>query len=180
MDAKEFGPFYAKAEELGVPVFIHPMNVLGRERLGSYQLDNLIGNLTDTAVAAASLIFGGVLREYPGVKFYLAHGGGSCPYLYPRWDHGWRTRPSAKGLIDRPPSEYLKRFRFDALTHSTRVLEYLVELVGAERVMLGTDYPYDMGDRKDKSKIQASTVLSEAEKNQIQGETAAALFEIDL
>ena len=179
LDARGLAPFYAKAEELGVPIFIHPANVLGRDRLGSYQLDNLIGNLTDTAVAAASLIFGGVMKEFPGLKFYLAHGGGSCPYLCPRWDHGWRARTSAKGSIDRLPSEYLKRFYFDALTHSTAVLEFLVRLVGADRVMLGTDYPYDMGDQACLSKVEASELLSEAEKSQVLGGTAGALFKIE-
>ena len=179
LDAKEFGPFFAKAEELEAPIFVHPANVLGQDRLGSYQLDNLIGNPTDTSVAAASLIFGGVLREFPQVRIYLAHGGGTCPYLCPRWDQGWRARPSAKGNLDKLPSEYLKRLHFDSLTHSTRLLEVLVGLVGAERVMMGSDYPYDMGDREAMTKVQASTVLSEAEKRQVYGETAEAYFKIE-
>jgi aminocarboxymuconate-semialdehyde decarboxylase len=179
LDAREFGPFFSKAEELQTPIFIHPMNVLGHDRLGNYQLDNLIGNPTDTSVAAASLIFGGVLREFPRIKVYLAHGGGTCPYLCPRWDQGWRARPSAKGNLDKLPSEYLKRFHFDSLTHSTQLLEVLVGLVGAERIMLGSDYPYDMGDREAMGKVEASTVLSEVEKRQIYGETAEAYFEVE-
>jgi aminocarboxymuconate-semialdehyde decarboxylase len=178
LDAKEFGPFFAKAQQLDAPIFIHPMNVLGQERLGSYQLDNLIGNPTDTSVAAASLIFGGVLKEFPRLKVYLAHGGGTCPYLCPRWDQGWRARPSAKVNLDKLPSEYLKRFHFDSLTHSTWLLEVLIGLVGAERVMLGSDYPYDMGDREAMGKVESSRVLSEAEKRQIYGETAEAYFKI--
>jgi aminocarboxymuconate-semialdehyde decarboxylase len=178
LDAREFAPLYAKVQELDVPVFIHPVNVLGRDRLGDYELDNLIGNPTDTAVAAASFIFGGVLKEFPRLKFYLAHGGGSCPYLCGRWDHGWRVRPGARGRIDRPPSEYLKRFYFDALAHSTPALEYLVASVGAERVMLGTDYPYDMGDTEPVTKIWASSCLSKAEREQLLGGNATALFKL--
>lgn len=91
LDQRKFAPFYRKLQELDVPVFIHPHNVVGREdRLGSYFLANLIGNPTDTAIAAASLIFGGVLKEFPRLTFILAHGGGTCPYLIGRWDRGWR------------------------------------------------------------------------------------------
>ena len=93
LDDKSFVPFYTKLQQLDVPVFIHPSNVLGADRLRPYHLQNLIGNPSDTAVAAASLIFGGVLKEFPRLKFYLAHGGGSCPYLRGRWEHGWQVRP---------------------------------------------------------------------------------------
>ena len=149
------------------------------DRLRSYQLDFLIGTAADTAVAAASLIFGGVMKEFPRLKVYLAHGGGSCPYLSGRWDQGWRTRSRATTTIDQPPSTYLKRFYFDAVTHSTKVLEFLGGWAGADRVMLGTDYPFDIGDMEAAAKVTASSVLSEREKEQVLGETAAALFKLD-
>ena len=178
LDAKEFGAFYAKAQELDVPVFLHPDNVLGKERLGSYGLDFLIGNPTDTAVAAASLIFGGVLKEFPRLNIYLAHGGGSCPYICGRWDQGWRVRADLQGLIDRSPSEYLKRFYFDTVVHSPLALEYLVTYVGAERVLLGTDYPFKGGDHESAMKIRALGALSESQKEQVLGGTAANLFKL--
>jgi aminocarboxymuconate-semialdehyde decarboxylase len=178
LDDKSFAPFYAKMRELDVPVFLHPSNVLGQDRLGSYHLGNLIGNPTDTAVAAASLIFGGVLKELPELKFYLAHAGGSCPYLRGRWEHGWRVRPEAKIHIQRPPSEYLRLLYFDSLAHSVPALNYLVETVGADRVMLGSDFPADMLDPDPVKTIASLPHLSDAERNMIYADNAQRLFKI--
>ena len=178
LDDKSFAPFYAKLQQLDVPVFIHPSNVLGADRLGFYHLQNLIGNPSDTAVAAASLIFGGVLKEFPRLKFYLAHGGGSCPYLRGRWEHGWRVRPEARANIDRPPSDYLRLLSFDSLVHSVPALNFLVETVGPGRVMMGTDYPFDMGDRDPVKTVASLPHLSDDQKEMIFGANAAALFKI--
>jgi aminocarboxymuconate-semialdehyde decarboxylase len=163
---------------LDVPVFIHPSNVLGGDRLRRYHLQNLIGNPSDTAVAAASLIFGGVLKEFPRLKFYLAHGGGSCPLLRGRWDHGWRVRPEARANIERPPHDYFRLLHFDSLVHSVPALNFLAETVGAERVMMGTDYPFDMGDRDPVKTIASLPHLSDNQKEMIFGGNAAALFKI--
>lgn len=179
LDAKDFAPFYAKVEELDVPVFIHPVEVLGMGRLKSYYLRNLVGNPTETAVAAASLIFGGVLKEFPRLKFYLAHGGGSCPYLLGRWDHGWKVRPEGKVAIERTPSEYFKLFYFDSIVHSPSILGYLIRSVGAERIMLGTDYPFDMGNYDPLGVLATAPNVSESERERIHGANAAALFKID-
>ncbi len=178
LDDQEFAPFYSKVQELDVPVFIHPANVLGMDRMKSYHLGNLLGNPTDTAAAAASLIFGGVLKEFPRIKFYLAHGGGSCPYLRGRWEHGWRIRQEARANIDKPPSEYFRLLYFDSLLHSVPALNYLVETVGVERVMLGTDYPFDMGDHDPVKTIASLPHLSDGQKEQIFGGNAAAIFKI--
>jgi aminocarboxymuconate-semialdehyde decarboxylase len=178
LDDKGFASFYAKLQQLDVPVFIHPSNVLGAERLRSYHLQNLIGNPSDTAVAAASLIFGGVLKEFPRLKFYLAHGGGSCPYLRGRWEHGWQVRPEARANIDRPPSDYLRLLCFDSLVHSVPALNFLVETVGPRRVMMGTDYPFDMGDRDPVKTVASLPHLSDDQKEMIFGANAAALFKI--
>jgi aminocarboxymuconate-semialdehyde decarboxylase len=170
-------PVFEKVAELGVPMFIHPLNVLGGDRLARYQLDNLIGNVTDTAVAAASLIFGGVIARFPDLKVYLSHGGGSCPYVRGRWDHGWRVR-QMDSAIDHPPSDYLRGFYYDALTHSPDALAFLVAWAGASHVMLGTDYPFDMGDSSPVATIEANPALSDADKAAILGESAAALFDL--
>ena len=117
LDGAELGPFFSKAEELSLPIFIHPVNQLGIDRLGSYRLENLIGNVTETAVAAASLIFGGVLDAFPRLTVYLAHGGGSCPYIRGRWDHGWQAQDLKARNTRRPsglPQEHVLR-RADAL-----------------------------------------------------------------
>jgi len=178
LDDKSFAPFYTKLQQLDVPVFIHPSNVLGADRLRSYHLQNLIGNPSDTAVAAASLIFGGVLKEFPRLKFYLAHGGGSCPYLRGRWEHGWQVRPEARANIDRPPSDYLRLLCFDSLVHSLPALNFLVETVGPSRVMMGTDYPFDMGDRDPVKTVASLPHLSDDQKEMIFSANAAALFKI--
>ena len=178
LDDKSFVPFYAKLQQLDVPVFIHPSNVLGADRLRPYHLQNLIGNPSDTAVAAASLIFGGVLKEFPRLKFYLAHGGGSCPYLRGRWEHGWQVRPEARANIDRPPSDYFRLLCFDSLVHSVPALNFLVETVGPARVMIGTDYPFDMGDRDPVKTVASLPHLSDDQKEMIFGANAVALFKI--
>ncbi|MCZ6790107.1 MAG: amidohydrolase family protein [Chloroflexi bacterium] len=179
LDARELAPFYAKVQELDVPVFIHPVAVLGMDRLQSYHLGNLIGNPTDTAVAAACLIFGGVLKEFPRLKFYLAHGGGSCPYLRGRWEHGWHVREDVRIAIKSPPSEYFKLLYFDSLVHSPAALSYLVDSVGAERVMLGTDYPFDMGDHDPIRSVDSLSNLSDGQREMVIGGNAAALLKID-
>jgi aminocarboxymuconate-semialdehyde decarboxylase len=177
LDDKNLGPFYSKVQELDVPVFIHPSNVLGGERLRGYYLQNLIGNPSETAVAAASLIFGGVLKEFPRLKFYLAHGGGSCPFIRGRWDHGWQVRPEARANIDRPPSEYFRLLWFDSLVHSVPALNYLVETAGTGRVMMGSDYPFDMGYTNPVNDIAALPLLP-GQKEMIFGANAAALLKI--
>lgn len=178
LDDKSFAPLYAKVQELDVPVFIHPSNVLGSDRLRGYYLQNLIGNPSETAVAAASLIFGGVLKEFSRLKFYLAHGGGSCPFIRGRWDHGWQVRPEGRANIDRPPSDYFRLLCFDSLVHSVPALNYLVETVGTGRVMMGSDYPFDMGDKNPANDIAALPHLSDDQKEMIFGGNAAVLFKI--
>ena len=178
LDDKGFTPFYRKMQELDVPVFIHPHNVLGQDRLSRYHLGNLIGNPTDTAVAAASLMFGGVLKEFPRLKFVLAHGGGTCPLLRGRWEHGWSVRPEAKVNIQRPPSEYFRLLYFDSLAHTIPGLTYLVETVGAERIVIGTDYPFDMGDYQSVKTIASVPRVTDAQRQLMWGDTAAELLKL--
>jgi aminocarboxymuconate-semialdehyde decarboxylase len=181
LDQPRFAPVYRKMQELDVPVFVHPANVLAaRDRLASHFLGNLIGNPTDTAVAAASLIFGGVLKEMPSLKFVLAHGGGTCPLLRGRWEHGWRMKLVESALIDRPPSEYFRLLYFDSLTHSVPALNYLVETVGYDRVMLGSDYPFGMGDFTPPVSVEALPHLSDAQREAIFSGNAIRVFRLDL
>jgi len=141
---KEFMPFFEVAEKLGAFILIHPTNVAGADRLKKFYFRNLIGNPLDTTICAASLIFEGVMERLPGLKICLCHAGGHIPFIFGRLDHGYKVRPEAK-TIPNPPSSYLKSFYYDIIAHSKAGLAYLIALVGAERVVLGTDYPFDMG-----------------------------------
>lgn len=150
LDEESFRPFFARAAELGALVQLHPHQecVAGGERLQRYYLSNLIGNPTDTAIAAASLIFGGVLEQLPALNVCLVHGGGALPYLLGRISYGYSAIEVAHTVPD-SPNKYFRRFYFDTLVHSPRALKFLHELAGPDRLMLGTDYPYDNTGEKD-------------------------------
>jgi aminocarboxymuconate-semialdehyde decarboxylase len=145
LDDPELEPVWATAAELDAFILVHPINVAGMDRLGSYYLNNLIGNPLDTTIAAACLVFSGVLERYPMLKICLAHGGGFVPYQAGRFVHGWQVRNEPKKKLPKPPTDSLKRFYFDTIVHSAEVLEFLVGNAGAGRVLLGSDYPFDMG-----------------------------------
>jgi len=145
LDDPSFEPLWAAAAELDAFLVIHPGNVAGADRLRAYYLNNLIGNPLDTTIAAACLIFGGALERYPTLKPLMVHGGGFIPYQGGRWVHGWQVRPEPKVHLKHSPAPYLDRFFYDTITHSKAACEFLVSSVGADRVFLGSDYPYDMG-----------------------------------
>lgn len=145
LDDPAFEPVWAAAQELDVVIMIHPTVVAGANRMKSYYLTNLIGNPLDTTIAAASLIFGGVMERYPNLKILLVHGGGFVPYQGARWVHGWKVREEPKVNLKHSPEPYLDRFIYDTILHSKPMLETLIQHVGASRVLLGSDYPYDMG-----------------------------------
>lgn len=175
LDDPSLAPFWSAAEELGAFIFIHPVGVAGAERLKSYYLVNLIGNPVDTTIAAASLIFGGVLERHPRLKICLAHGGGFVPYQGGRWVHGWQVRPEPQQILKRSPERDLSRFVYDTITHSDASLDFLVKTAGAGRVLLGSDYPYDMGLYDGVKRVHA-LAIGEAEKAAVLGGTTAALL----
>jgi len=175
LDDPSFEPVWATAEELGAFIFIHPNNVAGADRMKSYYLNNLIGNPLDTTIGAACLYFGGVLDRYPKLTVVLAHGGGFTPYQAARWEHGWHVRPEPKKNIAKQPVDIAKRFYYDTILHSAPVLEFMIERVGADHVMLGSDYPYDMG-MMDCVKHVRSLKISDADKTTILSTCAQALL----
>jgi aminocarboxymuconate-semialdehyde decarboxylase len=175
LDDPSFEPLWATAEELGAFMLVHPNNIAGADRLKSYYLANLIGNPLDTTIAAASLYFGGVMDRYPKLKIMLAHGGGFTPYQAARWEHGWAVRPEPKKNVAQQPKNIAKRFLYDTILHSAPVLEFMIEHVGADRVMLGSDYPYDMG-MMDCVQHVRSLKISEADKASILGSRAEVLL----
>ncbi len=177
-DEPEFDAFFQRAAELDVLIFIHPVVMPAVERLQRYHTGNLIGFPVETGICAAALIFGGILKRYPNIKICLAHGGGIVPALIGRWDHGWEVRDEGKVAIDQPPSTYFKRLYFDDLVHSQDVLRALLNVAGADHVVIGTDYPYDMGERRP-GDFLARQGLSPEDLRKIQYETAARLLRVE-
>jgi aminocarboxymuconate-semialdehyde decarboxylase len=174
---KKFLPFFDKAAELDVPTFIHPIDTAGAERLKEYYLPNVIGNPLDTTITAATLVFSGIFDRLPNLKIVLAHAGGLVPYNIDRWDHGFKVRPECKVSIQRPPSMYLRNFYYDTIAHGTESLRFLISRVGVDRVVVGTDYPYDMGDLDPLKTLKAAN-LSAEEWDKIVWRNTAALFKL--
>jgi len=177
LDEKAFWDVYGKCEELGWTIYLHPVDTVGQDRTKKYYLKNLCGNPYDTGIAAAHIIFGGVLDAFPKLGFNLPHAGGTMPGLIGRWDHGTKVRPELKHM-KRPPSEYLRRFTYDTIGHDDRINANLVRLVGADRVTLGSDYCFDMGLDDPLATIDRISGVSEVDKNLIRGGNAARLLHI--
>jgi aminocarboxymuconate-semialdehyde decarboxylase len=175
LDDPELEPVWATAAELDAFILVHPINVAGMDRLGSYYLNNLIGNPLDTTIAAACLVISGVLERHPTLKFCLAHGGGFVPYQAGRFLHGWHVRTEPKKNLPKPPTESLDRFYFDTIVHSKEVLEFLVGNAGADRVLLGSDYPFDMGMPDGVLQVRGLSIPA-AEQTAILGGRAQALL----
>jgi aminocarboxymuconate-semialdehyde decarboxylase len=174
----DFWPIYERCEQLKWPLLLHPVSVIGSERLSArYYLNNLLGNPFDTTVAAAHLIFGGVLDRFPRLNVVLPHAGGALPFLWGRLQHGQRVRPETKDLGRKPVRNYLRRFHYDIISHSPELLSLLVDMVGADRVMLGTDYCFDMGYEKPRAVISALK-LSKQDEALITGGNAARLLRL--
>ena len=170
-----FFPVYERIENLGLPIFLHPLEVIGAERLKPYFLSNLLGNPFDTAVAAAQLIFGGVLDRFKGLEVCLPHAGGAFPYLVGRLNHGWKVRPECRHL-EQGPLAYLRRFYYDTVSHMDDALSYLIGLVGPERVMVGSDYCFDMGLERPVDVVTGQASLTETDKALILGGNARRLL----
>lgn len=143
-----FAPIWSALEAADLPVLVHPYqgDVVGKDRLAKHYLFNLIGNPVDTTIAIANVVFGGLADMYPALRWGFVHGGGVAPYLAGRWDHGWHKRAVTRELIPHAlPSEILSRFWYDCIVHDSRTLTYLADGVGWDRIMLGSDCPFDMG-----------------------------------
>jgi aminocarboxymuconate-semialdehyde decarboxylase len=146
LDAPELDPLWQALDARHALVLIHPLDVLGAERMTRYYLRNLLGNPIETAVALASLMFGGVFERFLRIRFLAAHGGGVAPYVIGRWEHGAQVRPELVHLLDSPLA-LLRHTYVDSLVHGAPQLRYLVETLGADRIVLGSDTPFDMGTR---------------------------------
>jgi aminocarboxymuconate-semialdehyde decarboxylase len=172
LDDESFAPFFERAAELGAVVQVHPHKVAAADRLRRYNFGNLLGNPIETAIAGASLIFGGVLDRYPSLKVCLVHGGGALPYLLGRVSHGYFAFDESRTTPE-PPETYFRRFYFDTLAHDARALAFLNSLAGSERLMLGTDCPYAAGQRRPLEMLKNAGLENQPS---ILGETAAGLL----
>ncbi|MFI1840041.1 amidohydrolase family protein [Streptomyces olivaceoviridis] len=173
-----YAPLWTRAEETGALVFLHPFGCTLDERLDQWYLSNTVGQPVENAVALSHLIFSGVLDRHPGLKLIAAHGGGYLPTHIGRSDHAWSARSDAGAGCAHPPSSYLKRLYFDSLVHDPHVLRELVRTAGADRVLLGSDFPFDMGTEDPVGALRASG-LADADFHAVRGGNAAALLRKD-
>lgn len=172
LDAKELFPFFEAASDLGAAILIHPWDMMGRESMPKYWLPWLVGMPAEQSRAACCLIFGSVLERLPDLRVCLAHGGGSFPYTIGRIEHGYKMRPDLVATDNaRNPREYFDRLYFDSCVHDPQALRYLLDVVGTMHVMLGTDYPFPLGEQQPGSGIAALS-LSESEQKHLFYETA--------
>jgi len=167
-DEPEFRPFWKAAEQMGALIFFHQAGeTLVSPRSKRYHLPNSIGNLVDRAVTFATLVHGGVMDAHPALKIVLGHGGGYTCYGIGRMDHAWQVRSEARTHIGAPPSTYLRRFYYDCIVYTEPALRYLIDTVGADRVVFGTDWPYDMALDWPVAWILGMKSLSQDEKEAI-------------
>ena len=172
-----FRPFFAKAEELGLLVFMHPNGFTEGRRLSEHYFINIIGNPLDSTVAVSHLIFGGVLDAHPRLKICVAHGGGYLPAYAGRIDHGHGARPDARSVIKKKPTSYLKKLYFDTIVFTHEQLEHLAGVWGSDHLLLGSDYPFDMAE-PDPVGFVTGAKLSPADKAAILGTNAAKLLKV--
>lgn len=177
LDDVRFAPFFEAAEALDVPVMIHPAYAGRSSPFTDFYLKNLIGNPLATAIAATRMILSGFLDRHPQLKPLLVHAGGFMPYQLGRLDHGHRVRAETRECISQPPSSYLRRFHFDTITHAAAPLRFLADYAGVDRIVLGTDIPFDMADVSFNDIVPA-TGLGADEIAAIQSGNAARLFRL--
>jgi aminocarboxymuconate-semialdehyde decarboxylase len=177
LDAAHLDAVFAAAQRLDVPLFLHPQNAKNPARLADYHLWNLVGFMMETATTAARLILAGVFERHPRLKIVLAHGGGFLPYQLGRLDHGHRVRPELNAALPKPPTAYLGNVFCDSLTHDQLALRFLIDRVGADHVVLGSDHPFDMGSDAPVDAVRELGLAPAAEKA-VLGATLARLLKV--
>ena len=175
LDEKSLFPIYEYCEANHILVYLHPCFAREMEELKKYYNTNFVGNVYQTNLGINHLIFGGVFEKFPGLKVFASHGGGYFPYQMGRLRHGYSVRQEPHENINRSPEQYVGNVYFDTITHWTEALQFLVDQFGADHVMMGTDYPFDMGDYQPVEHT-ASLRLTEAQRKKIYFENAVELF----
>lgn len=179
LDEPRFRPFWQAVAAKGIPVILHPNGYEESHRFGDYFMTNCIGNPLETMVAATRMIFSGLFEELPDLKLVLLHGGGYLPFYASRSDHTWKVRPETRIHIpDHPPSYYMKQLYYDTMVFEPLFLKHLIEIVGSDRIMAGTDFPFDMGDTDPMGLIDQVAGLTDDERAAMKGGNATELFGI--
>jgi aminocarboxymuconate-semialdehyde decarboxylase len=173
LDEEALFPVYEAAESLGAAIFVHPWDMMGKEKMPRYWLPWLVGMPAETSLAICSILFGGVLERFPNLRFCFAHGGGSFPATIGRIEHGFRVRPDLVQVnTQTEPRDLLPKLYFDSLVHDPDVLRYMIKLLTPERIMLGSDYPFPLGEHHPGSLIESMDDLSSEVKEQMLSGTA--------
>jgi len=170
--------FWAKAQELEAMVFMHPNGFTGGERLSDHYFINIIGNPLDSTVAIAHLVFDGILERYPKLKIVAAHGGGYVSHYPARMDHAWGARVDPRTVLKKTPRKSLAKLYFDTIVFDREQLRHLVNLWGADHIVVGTDYPYDMGWYDPRGFVDGCTFLKDGDRAKILGGNAARLLKL--
>jgi aminocarboxymuconate-semialdehyde decarboxylase len=170
LNSSKLYPFYEAAEALGAAVFVHPWDMMGKDKMTKYWLPWLVGMPAETSRAICSMIFGGIFEKFPKLRVAFAHGGGSFPATIGRIEHGFNVRPDLCA-VDNPnnPRNYLNKFYVDSLVHDPANLRFLIDLLGIDRVALGTDYPFPLGELKPGSLIESLKVTKEHKNKLMSG-----------
>ena len=171
-----FAPLWKKADELGAVIYIHPTDPQGVEAMLDYWLMPLVGFLMDTTLAAAKLVFSGVVERHPRIKWVLTHMGGATPYLAERYDRGYRAFAECRKNISKPPSEYLKNFYYDTVNFNPDAVKFAISFAGVDHILAGSDYPHQIGSIPLMLETIAKLDLDKASREKILGENAAKLL----
>ena len=178
LDDPSLEDVYSAAEEMDTLLFTHPQGFTQPQRLGEFHLNNVIGNPLESTLTVTRLIFGGVLERHPRLKVFISHGGGYFPFYFGRFDHAWEERADCRANISRPPSEYIRQLYFDTVVFKPEMVAFLTQMVGVDKVMMGTDRPYDMGENDPLGLVAEVPGLSDADRQAILGGNAATLLKL--
>lgn len=179
LDQPELFPIFEAAADLGACVFVHPWDILGKDRMTKYWLPWLVGMPAETSLAICSVIFGGILERLPKLRIGFAHGGGAFPGTVGRIQHGFMSRPDLCAVDNAvPPRDYLGRFYVDSLVHDAGALRFLVGLLGAERIALGSDYPFPLGEAMPGGLIESIAEFDAATKDRLLAGTALEFLDV--
>ena len=175
---ERYGPLYHRANQLGAVLYIHPESPVGVEAMTEFWLMPLVGFLMDTTLAAARLVFSGVVERYPKIRWVLGHLGGAIPYLAERLDRGYKAFAECRQFISRPPSSYLKKFYFDTVNFDPAALQLAIDFAGADHILAGSDYPHQIGNIRSMIKAIGELDISERSRARIYGGNAKKLLRL--